>query len=112
MHELSLCSSIYSIVDRAARGRPVSTIHLQVGALRQVVPETLVYCWGLVSADTPLAGSELAVESVPLHVACHECGTSSAVTDGMVRCPACGAGKVEVTTGEEFMVTSLELREA
>ena len=55
MHELSLCQSIYGITDRAREGRPVVTVRLRVGALRQVVPETLKYCWGVVTDTTPLA---------------------------------------------------------
>jgi len=58
VHELSLCGSIGSIVERHAAGRPVSVIHVQIGQLRQVVPDTLVYCWELVSEGTQLAGSQ------------------------------------------------------
>jgi len=32
MHELSMCASIYEIVNRTAAGRPVTVIHLQVGS--------------------------------------------------------------------------------
>jgi hydrogenase nickel incorporation protein HypA/HybF len=65
VHELSVCSSIARIAARHAAGRPVSVINIRVGEWRQIVPDTLVYCWSLVSADTPLAGSVLAVEQVP-----------------------------------------------
>ena len=65
MHELSVCASIARIATRYAAGRPVSVINIRVGEWRQIVPDTLVYCWSLVSADTSLAGSVLAVEQVP-----------------------------------------------
>jgi len=112
MHELSLCGSIFKIVDRAAEGRPVSAIHLQLGRLRQVVPETLRYCWGLVSEGTSLAGSVLVVESVPVTVVCRGCSAESAVADALVLvCGSCGAATVDVATGEEFLLTSLELQD-
>lgn len=112
MHELSLCNSIHDIVDRAAAGRRVSTIHLQVGQLRQVVPETLRYCWSLVSEQTALTGSELRIEHVPVTLTCTDCGRITVIERTLVLlCANCSSGRVCVTTGEEFLLTSLELSE-
>ena len=41
MHELSICRSIADIVRRHAGEGTVSTIHVQIGQLRQIVPDTL-----------------------------------------------------------------------
>ena len=57
MHELSLCQSIGTIVRQHAADRQVQVVHLTVGQLRQVVPETLVYCWGIVNEGTTCEGS-------------------------------------------------------
>jgi hydrogenase nickel incorporation protein HypA/HybF len=112
MHELSMCGSIYEIVERAASGRPVAVIHLQVGQLRQVVPDTLSYCWSLVSDQTFLAGSELEVDSVPVRLRCLDCQSETTLTDQLLLlCPSCYGDHVRVTTGEEFQLTSLELVE-
>jgi hydrogenase nickel incorporation protein HypA/HybF len=113
VHELSICGSIADIVTRHAAGRPVKVINVRVGQLRQIVPDTLVYCWELVSAQTPLAGSRISVESVPARLRCRTCGD---VTDvGAVpvfACGACGGIDTEVVSGEEFLITSLELEES
>lgn len=110
MHELSLCGSIADIVGRHAAGRDVSVIHLQIGQLRQVVPDTLVYCWGLVSADTPLAGARIDIDHVPARMRCKACGHDAEVGDLPVfACPRCGGVNAEITAGEEFMITSLDL---
>ena len=110
MHELSICGSIADIATRHAAGRAVSVINVRAGQLRQIVPETLVYCWELVSADTPLAGSRISVEEVPARIRCRSCGH---VTDvGAVPvfvCGGCGGFDAEVVSGEEFVITSLEL---
>jgi hydrogenase nickel incorporation protein HypA/HybF len=112
VHELSMCGSIYEIVDRAASGRPVSVIHLEVGRLRQVVPDTLTYCWSLVSDQTELAGSQLEVDSVPVRLHCLDCGSDTTLTDQLLLlCAHCISDRVSVTTGEEFQLTSLELAE-
>jgi hydrogenase nickel incorporation protein HypA/HybF len=113
MHELSMCGSIYEIVGRAAAGRPVAVIHLRVGQLRQVVPETLTYCWTLVSDQTELAGSQLEVDSVPVTLRCLDCDSSTTLADELLLlCTQCDGIHVSVTTGEEFMLTSLELAKA
>ena len=110
MHELSICGSIADIVTRRAAGRAVKVINVRVGQLRQVVPDTLVYCWELVSADTPLAGSRISIEAVPARIRCRSCDQ---VTDvGAVpvfACGGCGGFDAEVVSGEEFLITALEL---
>ncbi|HEY1821930.1 MAG TPA: hydrogenase maturation nickel metallochaperone HypA [Trebonia sp.] len=112
MHELSICGSIADIVTRRAAGRAVQVINVRVGQLRQVVPDTLVYCWELVSADTPLAGSRISVEAVPARIRCRSC---EHVTDvgplPVFVCGGCGGFDAEVVSGEEFLITSLELAE-
>lgn len=113
MHELSLCNSIRGIVTRAASGRRVETVHVQVGQLRQVVPETLVYCWGLVTDGSELAGSRLDIDSVPVTLECQSCSATTTVEHKLVLvCGACQSGDIRVVTGEEFMITSLDLAAA
>jgi hydrogenase nickel incorporation protein HypA/HybF len=112
VHELSLCHSMQEVVARAANGRPVDTVHLQVGRFRQVVPDTLAYCWSLVVADTQLAGSRLAIDHVDITLRCATCAGESRV-DGelLLLCHECGSGEVSMLTGEEFLITTLDLKE-
>jgi hydrogenase nickel incorporation protein HypA/HybF len=111
MHELSLCRSIFAIADRARAGRPVEAIHLQVGALRQVVPETLAYCWRLMSEDTALHGSVLEIEVVDVELRCAACGCTTSPADRVrLVCAGCGSVDVAVARGEELLVASMDLR--
>lgn len=113
MHELSLCASIGSIAERHAAGRPVATINVRIGQLRQVVPDTLVYCWDLVSDGTSLAGARLAVEEVPALLGCRGCGAQTQLGgEPSFACRSCGSVDVSVVAGEEFLITSLELAES
>ncbi|MEP7179571.1 MAG: hydrogenase maturation nickel metallochaperone HypA, partial [Pseudonocardiales bacterium] len=109
---LSICGSIAEIVTRRASGRPVDTIHIRVGQLRQVVPDTLVYCWNIACADTPLAGSRLELEEIPARIKCRSCNAVSDLGDHPIMlCNTCDGADVEVITGQEFVVTALELVE-
>jgi len=110
MHELSLCRSIESIVLRAAGGRAVSVVEVDCGNLRQVVPSTLEYCWGIVVADTALAGSRLAVNHIPAVLECDDCGHKTTLDDlPIMKCESCGGQNVRVVSGEEFMVAAIQL---
>ena len=112
MHELSLSSAIVNTVVKHADGRRVTVVELRVGKLRQVVPDTLAFCWTLVSEGTDLAGSVLDVERVPATLQCRVCDEQFTL-DGTIAfvCPACKSLDVEVVSGEDFDVTALDLAE-
>jgi len=112
VHELSLCQSIGQIVRRHAEERRVTVVHLKVGQLRQVVPDTLVYCWRIVNEGTTCEGSVLDVEHVPAAIECRDCGASTLLEQMRMSCGSCGSSAVDVTAGEELLVTSIELQEA
>jgi hydrogenase nickel incorporation protein HypA/HybF len=110
MHELSVCASIAEIARRRAGDRRVQTIHLRIGQLRQIVPDTLTYCWSVLSTDTELAGSQLDVEHVPVRIRCNACDGTTVVSDlPLFVCERCDSGDVTVVAGEEFLVTALDL---
>ena len=109
MHELSLCRAIGGIVERHADGRRVTVVHLDVGALRQVVPDSLTFCWGLANAGTPWEESELEVRLVPARLDCLDCGTTTELDEPFLVCGRCGSAAVTIASGDELLVTSLDL---
>lgn len=108
MHELSICTSIARIVDQHADGRSVACVHLRVGHLRQVVPDTLRYSWEVVVDGTALAGSVLDIDHVPAVIECRACSERTELALPVFRC-ACGSTDVAVVSGDELLVTSLDL---
>ena len=100
MHELSLCGAIADIVSRRAADRPVTAVHVRVGALRQVVPSTLEFCWSMVVAGTSLDGAVLDLEQVPVVVHCPACDADRPLGEQIaLACPACGTLGVTVVAG-------------
>jgi hydrogenase nickel incorporation protein HypA/HybF len=108
MHELSICSSIAAIVSEHAAGRPVERVVLDVGYLRQVVPDTLMYSWELIVAGTPLERAVLVVNHIRAVIECRSCGAATTIELPVFRCP-CGSIDIEVTAGEELLVRSLDI---
>ena len=113
MHELSLSSAIVNTVVKHAQERAVGVVNLRVGALRQVVPDTLDFYFGFVAKGTVCEGARLEQELVPARVTCTSCEREWELDLPIFRCADCGdAGQVEVASGNEFEVESIELEEA
>ena len=113
MHELSLCQSIYKIAQRSANGRCVREIGLTIGELRQVVPDTLVFCWDTTTRRTALAGSRLAVTYLPGVLECRDCAARTEMEGELsYHCGACASSAVTVTQGNEFTLTYIDVSDA
>jgi hydrogenase nickel incorporation protein HypA/HybF len=110
MHELSLCSAIAEVARTHADGRHVEIVRVQIGALRQVVPDSLSFSWALIREHESLPDAELELELVAAEVRCRSCAEHSEVTSRWsICCPRCESFDVEVLRGDEFQVTSLDV---
>jgi hydrogenase nickel incorporation protein HypA/HybF len=111
MHELSIAQAIVEVATSHAEGRRVAKVEVRVGHLRQVVPDSLDFAFGLITQGTALDGSELAVEHIPAAGRCRACGAESVLEGFPLCCARCEGLDVEVTAGEELLVVALELEE-
>jgi hydrogenase nickel incorporation protein HypA/HybF len=109
MHELSLCTSIAKIVERTAAGRTVQRVRVDIGHLRQVVPETLAYSWEMVVWGTPLEAAKLEIRYVPAVIECLACGHHTELDEPVFRCAKCDSVETQVISGNELIVTSLDV---
>src|SRR5581483_2971176 len=110
MHEWSLCEAIAGGVKAHADGRHVDVVRVRIGALRQVVPESLSFCWTLVRDSESMPDAELELECVTAEVTCRSCGQQSTITSQWsLLCPHCESADVKVLRGDEFLVTSLDV---
>jgi hydrogenase nickel incorporation protein HypA/HybF len=124
MHELSIASAIVDTALRHAGGRRVAQVSVQVGALRQVVPDSLEFYFEIVARDTGCHGARLEVEPIAAWLRCPTCGhewdpapppepghEALAPVLPAFRCPACERADTEVVRGGELEVESIEVTE-
>jgi hydrogenase nickel incorporation protein HypA/HybF len=111
VHELSLSGAIVNTVVKHAAGRRVTVVSLRVGALRQVVPDTLDFYFGFVAQGTLCEGARLEQELIPAVVRCGACDRQWEIDMPIFRCPDCGSA-AEVVSGGEFEVESIDVEEA
>lgn len=115
MHELSIAASVVEAVTEAAEAYPgarVRSVRLRVGALAAVVEESLQFCWGVTTEDTPLAGAALVVRALPVVVHCAACGADEEIAGVQsFRCPRCGVAVGDVRQGRELEIEAIEIEE-
>ncbi|MGI9616992.1 MAG: hydrogenase maturation nickel metallochaperone HypA [Acidimicrobiales bacterium] len=109
MHELSLCRAIADTALEHANGRPIERIRLRIGHFRQVVPDTLHFCWQMRTENTPLAGCVLDVDHIAAIIHCESCGATTELEHPVLRCGSCDSANVTMTSGEEFLIESIDV---
>ena len=113
MHELSVCQSILNQVGEIADQQHASTVQkifLSIGPLAGVNADLLQTAFPLARADTVAANAELVIESMPIIVACAECGAESEVTINNLVCRTCGDWNTRLISGDEMILLRVELR--
>ena len=114
MHELSIAMGIVEAATEEAQRRSVqvSAVHLRLGALSGVVKDALLFSYEVACEDTPLAGSKLIVEDVPVVIVCPKCKENKALTSlQSFTCPDCGTPTMNIVRGKELEVFALEVED-
>jgi len=124
MHELSISRAIVDTAIRHAGGRRVTAVALRVGALRQVVPESLGFYFEIAGRDTLCEGARLEQEIVGAWMICDVCACEwdpapapLATHDPLdptaglptFRCPGCELARARIVRGDELEVESIEV---
>jgi hydrogenase nickel incorporation protein HypA/HybF len=111
MHELSIATAVLGTALKHADDRPVELVAMRVGRLRQVVPDSLLFYWDIVTRDTVCESSRLELTEIEARLQCEDCGRAWEPLIPAFRCPDCASAHVMVVAGEELEIDYLELRE-
>ena len=114
MHEMSIAQSILAIIEEEMEKQPGATLKKVTvgnGALAGVVSDALVFGWEAVTMTTPLEGSVLVVNEIPIKVRCGGCKNEFIPEDKLyMACPECGLELGhEVLQGKELQIESIEV---
>jgi len=91
-------------------GVQITAVHLKLGTLSGVMKEALQSAYEMACYDTPLQGSRLIVEEVPVVVFCPTCQRQRLLSSiQLFCCPECGTPTSEVVQGKELEVVALEI---
>ena len=112
MHELSIAQNIISVVRQELEkhgGGVVRRVRLKVGDWSGVEAESLSFCYQASVQETPLEGSELDIERVPLRCSCPSCGAEFEGDRFSRACPHCGEPRTELLSGTELEIVDFEV---
>lgn len=112
MHEMAIAQGILDIALQTA-GRHdaarVAGVKVLVGELTGIVPEALTFGFEALAQGTIAEGAVLAISPIPLTGRCRDCGAEGAIDKYCFTCGSCGSYAVELVSGRELMVESVEV---
>ena len=111
MHELGLCEGILEAVERRAAGRRVTRVRVRVGAQHRVVSSAFDQSFALVAQGTVADGAAVDLVTVPVLVACQDCGHQGEATDALATCPVCRGLDLKFSGGDELILEAIHLEE-
>jgi hydrogenase nickel incorporation protein HypA/HybF len=115
VHELSIVSSIVDSVTETLAAYPgarVKEVRLRIGALASVIEDSLQFCYGIATEDTPLQGSKLIVKVLPVMMHCDNCSQQVEIASlQSFRCPLCEEPLSDMRQGRELEIESIEIDE-
>ena len=112
MHEMSIAQSLIDIINEEMVKNNASvlrTVRLNVGEMSAVVPDSLEFCFSILTAKTPLEGVRLIMDIVPLKGYCRECEDTFKIENYLFVCPSCGNGQVETIEGKDLSIVEMEV---
>jgi len=77
--------------------------------LRAIVPEQLIFSFGLMADNTIASGAYLALEITPVICKCRKCGNEFTVKDYRYICTNCGSQDFDTLSGIELRVKDIEV---
>jgi hydrogenase nickel incorporation protein HypA/HybF len=115
MHELSIAISLVEAAEEELEKLgpvEVLAIHLELGCLAGVVRDSLEFSYEIACQNTPLAGSRLLIEELPVLIDCLVCKEPREIASLQdFHCAVCGSIGGKVVQGRELRVVALEVNE-
>ncbi len=113
MHELSIAISMIDQIAEESESRgglDVEIVHLRLGVFSGVDKHALLFSYELACEGTPLQGSRLVIETIPLVVYCPSCQRNRTPPSVyQICCPDCLTPTDKIVSGREIEVASLEV---
>jgi hydrogenase nickel incorporation protein HypA/HybF len=112
MHEMSLAEGVLDLIRDAAHQQnfsKVTTVWLEIGRLSNVEPESMAFCFDVVTKGSLAEGARLEIIATPGQGWCMQCSESVTIEEVFGDCPKCGGHQLQVTGGTEMRVKELEV---
>ena len=111
MHEYGVTKSLVDLCDREADNngfRRISRINLTIGRFTGFSADSINFYFEYLKQGTRCQDAEIVFKEVPITIRCRTCRQESTIEEPVLICPHCDAIDIELLTGREFFVESIE----
>jgi hydrogenase nickel incorporation protein HypA/HybF len=113
MHEASIAMAAIEQAIAAARthrATRITRIELDVGVLREIVPDAIAMAFEACAMGTMAEGAKLDLHEESARARCRKCGCEFApdLETHSFACGGCGAADAEMISGHEILLRSIE----
>jgi hydrogenase nickel incorporation protein HypA/HybF len=111
-HELGITQQVLDIaVEKAAEAsaKKVKYIDLVIGDMSGFMTESVQFYFDFLANGSIASGAQLRFRHIPIEVRCRQCSRKYLPVGDNWNCPDCGARDMEILTGKEFFVESIEV---
>ena len=112
MHEMSIAQSLLDIIrEEMAKNdaRVLKSVRLHIGQMSAIVPDSLSFCFEVMTSGTELEGAKLIIEVIPLRGVCKECNQAFEIRDYAFECPHCGSREINTISGRDLSIVEMEV---
>jgi hydrogenase nickel incorporation protein HypA/HybF len=110
MHEMSIAQSMIEIIREEmekSNSNVLKSVRLRIGKMSVIVPDSLSFCFGLITEGTDFEGAELLIDIVPLVGLCNDCKMKFEIEDYVFECPYCNSTSIKTVSGRELEITEI-----
>ena len=112
MHELSITQQMLDMAVKKAEETGATTIkqiNLVIGDMSNVMDDCVQFYFDFLSKDSLAQGAQLSFQRIPLKLRCRRCSCSFTPAGATWECPQCHEWDIEIITGNEFYLDSIEV---
>ena len=112
MHELAVTENILKTSLEYAekeQAKKVTDVFLVIGKLSSFVDDSIQFYWDFISKDTICHKAILHFERIPAKLKCNDCQNEFQLGGDLTPCPRCGSAKLNILTGDEFRIDSIQI---
>ncbi len=112
MHELSMATSLVEQIAVIMEKEGASKLHsitVAIGKYSGVEKEPFEFAFPIAAEGTVAEGAKLVIIQTQMKVKCKDCGIETVQDLPLAKCGKCGSLDVELLSGREFKIKSMEL---
>lgn len=98
---------MHGVAERMGAAK-ICSLQVEIGKLSGVLPDSVRFCFDLVTEGTTMQGARLDIDEPEGSARCVSCGAEFSAEGPVVLC-ACGSSDVQLLSGTQLRIRSVEV---